>query len=135
MQFVDANIFLRHITNDDPDKAKACFALFQKAQVGETALTTSEAVIAEVVYVLSSKATYNLPREQVRALLYPILSLKGLNLLHRKDYLRALDLYASYTLDFEDALVIAQMQRRQITEVFSYDREFDKVPGIKRIEP
>jgi hypothetical protein len=30
--FVDTNIFLRHLTGDDPVKAKACFEIFQRAQ-------------------------------------------------------------------------------------------------------
>ena len=52
MQFIDANVFIRHLTRDDPEKAKACFELFQKAGQGEITLTTSEAVVAEVVFVL-----------------------------------------------------------------------------------
>ena len=68
MQFVDTNIFLRHLTNDDPIKAKACFALFQRAQQKKIAITTSESVIAEVVYVLSSsKQVYKLNPEEIRA--------------------------------------------------------------------
>lgn len=55
MQFIDANVFIRHLTRDDPEKAQACFELFQKAGQREITLTTSESVIAEVVYVLSSK--------------------------------------------------------------------------------
>ena len=53
MQFVDANLFIRFLTRDDPEKAQACFELFQKAKKREILLTTSESVIAEVVYVLS----------------------------------------------------------------------------------
>lgn len=135
MQFIDANVFLRHLTRDDPDKAAACLALFQKAQRREVLLTTSEAVIAEVVYVLSSKAVYNLPRDQIRARLYPLLSLPGLKLPQRKTYLRALDLYASYPLDFEDALIVAHMERQGMAELISYDQGFDRIVGIRRLEP
>ena len=135
MQFIDANIFIRHLTNDVPEKAQACLELFQKAQRGEVALTTSEAVIAEVVYVLSSKQLYHLPREEIRKLLYPLLSLSGLKLTHRKVYLRALDLYATYPIDFEDAVVAAQMERQGVTDLYSYDRDFERVPGITRLEP
>ena len=135
MQFIDANIFIRHLTNDVPDKAQACLELFQKAQRREVALTTSEAVIAEVVYVLSSKQLYHLPREEIRKLLYPLLSLSGLKLTHRKVYLRALDLYATYPIDFEDAVLVAQMERQGVTELYSYDRDFERVPGITRLEP
>lgn len=135
MQFVDTNIFLRHLTKDDPVKAQACFELFQKAQRKEVVLTTSESVIAEVVYVLSSKQIYKLPREEVRKLLYPILSLRGLKLPRRKIFFRALDLYAFYSLNFEDALTIAQMERQKIKELYSYDEEFDDVASVKRLEP
>lgn len=135
MQFIDTNIFIRHLTNDVPEKAQACLELFRKAQRGEVALTTTEAVIAEVVYILSSKRLYHLPREQIRKLLYPLLSLSGLKLAQRKVYLRALDLYATYPLDFENAMIVAQMERQGVTDLYSYDRDFERVPGIARLEP
>jgi predicted nucleic acid-binding protein len=135
MQFIDANIFIRHLTRDDPEKAQACFDLFRREERNEVNLTTSEAVIAEVVYVLASKQLYNLPREQIRELLRPLVSLPGLKLAQRRMYLRALDLYAAYTIDFEDALLVAQMERQKVTEVYSYDRDFDQVDGITRLEP
>ncbi len=135
MQFIDANIFIRHLTRDDPEKAQACFDLFLRAERNEIKLTTSEAVIAEVVYVLSSKQLYNLPREQIRGLLRPLLSLPGLKLAPRRMYLRALDLYATYPIDFEEALLVAQMERQKVTEVYSYDRDLDQVDGITRLEP
>jgi predicted nucleic acid-binding protein len=50
-------------------------------------------------------------------------------------YLRALDLYATHPIDFEDALTIAHMERQKIKEVYTYDREFDDVTTIKRLEP
>ncbi len=34
MRFVDTNIFIRYLTNDDPRKAQACFDLFQRAKQG-----------------------------------------------------------------------------------------------------
>lgn len=50
-------------------------------------------------------------------------------------YLRALDLYAIYPLDFEDAIILARMERQKITELYSFDRGFDAVAGITRREP
>ena len=135
MQFIDTNIFIRHFTRDDPEKAQACLELFQKAKQGQITLTTSESVVAEVVYILSSKQLYHLSREKIRSLLYPLLSLPGLKLPQRKIYLRALDLYATYSIDFEDALIVAQMERQGITALYSYDRDFERVPGVTRLEP
>jgi predicted nucleic acid-binding protein len=135
MPFVDTNIFLRYLTKDDPDKAQACFELFKRAEANQVTLTATETVIAEVVYVLSSKRTHDLPRDQIRARLYPLLTLQGLRLPQRRTVLRALDLYVAYEIDFEDALMVAHMERGAIRELYSYDRDFDQVPGVNRQEP
>lgn len=135
MQFVDANIFIRHLTRDDPEKAEACFDLFKRAKRRDVTLSTTEAVIAEVVYVLSSTTLYNLPREEIRTLLYPLLSLPGLKLTPRQVYLRALDLYAAHSIDFEDALIAAHMEHQDATDLYSYDRDFDALDSVNRIEP
>ncbi|MDQ4078463.1 MAG: PIN domain-containing protein [Chloroflexota bacterium] len=135
MIFLDTNILIRFLTRDDPDKADACFELLQKAEAQEITLVTTEAVIAEVVYVLSSPKLYNLSREDIRNRLYPVLSIKGLKIPYRKMYLRALDLYVTYPLDFEDVVILAQMERQHINEVYSYDKGFDDVEGIQRLEP
>ena len=102
VQFVDTNIFLRHLTNDDPQKAEACFELFKKAARDEVALVTADWVIAEVVYLLSSKAVYNLSPEEVKTRLYPLLSLSGLKIPNQKIHLRALDLYGILKIDYEE---------------------------------
>jgi predicted nucleic acid-binding protein len=135
MPFVDTNIFLRYLTRDDPDKAQACFELFKHAEANQITLTATETVIAEVVYVLSSKRTYNLPRDQIRARLYPLLTVQGLRLPQRRTVLRALDLYVTYPIDFEDALIVAHMERQTVRDLYSYDRDFDQVPGVNRQEP
>lgn len=134
-QFVDTNIFLRYLIKSDPDKTQACYELFKRAERNEVTLTTSEAVIAEVVFVLSSKRHYQLGREEIKQKLYPIISLRGLKLPQRRDFLKALDYYAKSSLDFEDCLTIAHMERQRLSELYSYDQDFDQIQKIERIEP
>jgi predicted nucleic acid-binding protein len=88
-----------------------------------------------VVYVLSSPKLYAVPRERIRTLLMPIVNLRGLKLYPRKLYRRALDLYASHPIDFEDALAIAHMEQHEVSEILSYDTHFDRVEGVERCEP
>ncbi len=137
MKFLDINVILRFLTRDDEEKADACYRLFQRVQRGEEELLTCEAVVTEVVYVLSSpRAPYRLSHEEIRGRLVPILTLRGLRLPQKRVYLRALDVYASSPfLDFEDALAVAHMERQGVSEIVSYDRDFDRVAGIKRVEP
>ncbi len=66
----------------------------------------------------------------------PILALRGLHLPHKRACMRALDLYGSTpVLDFEDALAVAHMERLGISEIVSYDRDFDRIEGVYRTEP
>lgn len=135
MKFLDANVILRYLTGDDPQKAENCYELFQKVKRGEIELLTCEAVITEVVYVLSSHSLYNLPRDEICSLLTPIINLNGLKLPQKRLYTQALGIYAAKNIDFEDALCFAYMEKRQIKEIYSYDSDFDKLREIKRLEP
>jgi predicted nucleic acid-binding protein len=135
MKFLDANVILRYLTRDDLQKAENCYELFQKVKRGEIILTTCEAVIAEVIYVLSSNILYNLPRSEIYSLLLPIINLNGLKLNQKRLHIRALDIYASRNIDFEDALIFAHMEKQQIKEIYSYDRDFDKLTELRRLEP
>ena len=61
--------------------------------------------------------------------------MRGVQLKFKRRYLRALDLYATTTLDFVDALLVAYAERRVPPVVVSYDQDFDKIPGIQRRAP
>ncbi len=135
--FVDTNIFIRYMTNDDKKKAQACFELFQRVKRNEEEVTTSESVLAEVAFVLSSKRlAYQLTHEQIRQRLVPLLTLRGFKLPHKKIYLEALEIYAANNhLDVEDALSIAHMKDQGHDRIYSYDTDFDAYLEITRIEP
>ena len=137
MRFLDTNVIFSYLTRDDETKAEACYQLFQRVSQGEEEVFTCEAIVTEVVYVLSSpRAPYRLSHEEIRGRLLPILTLRGLRLPQKRVYFRALDLYAASTfLDFEDALAVAHMERIGAREILSYDRDFDRISGINRIEP
>ncbi len=137
MRFLDTNVIVRHLTGDDEEKAEACYQLLQRASRGEEILLTCEAIVAEVVYVLRSpRVGYHLTPDEIRARLVPILSLRGIRLPQKHVYINALNIFASApTLDFEDALAIAHMQQQGVDDIFSYDRDFDSIAGIRRLEP
>src|SRR5688572_12750166 len=67
VRFLDTNVFIRYLTRDDEKKAAACFELFQHVGRGEEQVTTCEAIVTEVVYVLSSRGSYGLNHAEIRA--------------------------------------------------------------------
>jgi predicted nucleic acid-binding protein len=136
MRFVDTNVFVRMLTGDDPVKEAYCAALFERVRDGDEQIATSEAVIAEIAFVLSSKNTYGLAAEEVRDRLKPLVALPGLRLPYKQTCLRALEIFATAPMiGFDDALIVAHMERQGITELLSYDRHFDCISNVQRIEP
>jgi predicted nucleic acid-binding protein len=135
LEYLDTNVFIRHITQDNPQMAEQAHRLFKQLEDGRATATTCEGVIVEAVQVLSSRALYHLPRPDIRRHLSNLLAVKGLRLPRKRVYLRALDLYATSSLDFVDALIVAHMQRDRSSVVISFDRDFDRVAQLTRREP
>ena len=135
VDFVDTNVFVRHLTNDDAGQAERARRIFAEVEAGSRRVTTSEAILAEVVYVLTSKTLYNASRRQVRQLLAPILGLRRFKLHNKTSYLEALDLFAEIrSLSFPDAIAVAHARRTDV-RIVSFDKGFDRIAGVTREEP
>ena len=135
VKFLDANVFIRFITQDDPEQSRAARAVFNELRQGILAGTTSEGVIAEIVWVLGSKVLYNLPRLAIQESLKSILSLNALQFPAKQACLRALGYYTATNVSFVDALIVAHMELQGIATIISFDRDFDRFPAINREEP
>lgn len=136
MRFIDSNVFIRAFAHDSPEKSERSRRFLRTLKSERTAATTTEAVLAEVLYVLCSGPQYRLPRNTVAERLGTILSAPGMKLPDRDVFIEALDLFAANPrLDFPDALCATRMRALGITEIVSYDRDFDRVEGIVRVEP
>lgn len=123
MFFLDTNLIIRFVTQDNADQASRAGRVFHQLETSAITATTSESVIVEAVQVLSSKTLYRLPRAAIETILSKIITLPGLNLADRPTILLALALY------------VAHMERLQVTTILSFDRDFDRIPGITRQEP
>ncbi len=67
--------------------------------------------------------------------LYTSINLPGLEIPDKKLIAQALKLFESLNLDWADCLNAVLSRNLEIGEVYSYDRDFEKVSGIKRLEP
>jgi predicted nucleic acid-binding protein len=136
MRLLDTNLLIRYLTNDDPVKAQAVGRLLQAVKNGTEQVATTEVVIAEVTFVLSSPQLYNLSPADIVARLAPILRMRGIRMPRKRTVLRALVLYGQHpAFDFSHALLVAMAEQTGMTTILSYDHDFDSVPGITREEP
>jgi predicted nucleic acid-binding protein len=130
---VDANVFLRYFTGDDPDKSEAARALLERVERGVEKVTTDVLVVFETVFTL--QRTYKVPKARIREMVGDVLALPGIQLHGKRRCLDALDLYADQNVSFVDAYLAVAMQARGLSEIYSWDREFDRLAGIVRITP
>jgi predicted nucleic-acid-binding protein len=93
----------------------------------------ADTVIFEAVFTL--ERSYRQPRDQIAAALLPLIELQGIILPGKRRFRRAFDLYVQESLPFGDAYHVALMESLRLTQVVSFDRHFDRAPGVVRIEP
>ena len=129
---IDTNIVLRHLLQDHPEQSPASTALLERIESGEVAGWTTPLAVAEMVWVLAGPV-YRLTREQIRDGLSDLLQLPGLRVIDGAALIEALETYASVQVDFIDAYHAALVGNRG--GLYSFDRDFDRIPGITRIEP
>ncbi len=131
--FIDTNIFIRYLTADDPVKYERCRTLFKKALNGEIALLTSDMVIAELIWTLQS--FYRVPKKDVVEKINIIINTPFIFIPNRELLSEALLLYSRKNIDYIDAYNAVFMKHHKTKKIFSYDKDFDVVEGIERIEP
>jgi predicted nucleic acid-binding protein len=131
--FIDTNIFLRFLTKDDHSKYEKCKEIFRKAVEGEIVLATSAMVIAELIWTLISY--YKVSKTDVIKKVSIIVSTESLHLPEKNLIMDALVLYGRKNIDYIDAYNAAFMRRQGLSEIYSYDEDFDAIEGIQRMEP
>lgn len=134
-RLIDANVLLRHLTGDNSEHSPAATALLQRVAVGEESVWTTPLVIAEVVWVLSGPV-YGATRADIATRLTEFIVSSGARVVDASMLVEALALFAEQPrLSFIDACLGVLARRSESQEIFSWDRQFDRVPGIRRIEP
>ena len=132
--FLDTNLLVRFLTNDDPAKADRVDGLLQKAAVGTARLVTADIVIAELVWVLES--FYHLERKAIREKVEAILATPGLEVVNGKLIQKAIVFYAEFNTDFIDAYIVALMEKLDISGIYSFDKKhLSRFKSVHRMEP
>ncbi len=64
-----------------------------------------------------------------------IFSLPGVQMSGKALCKRALDVYVDRGISFADAYTAITMQAQGVPEIYSWDRDFDHIDGLNRVEP
>lgn len=130
MRFVDTNVFI-HVFIKSPKKDyEISKRILERIESGEAA-ATSIAVIYEAVDWLE----YNNREKEARSFLTAINSYLSLSKLvvEWDNFLSSLKDMYDKQIDFVDALTLQMMKENRISEIYSNDKDFDRIDWVKRI--
>jgi predicted nucleic-acid-binding protein len=132
--FIDTNVFLRFLTNDDPNKARRAEAFFKKAVAGQVKIATSLLVVAEIIWTLES--FYRLAKADIADKVSKILNTPNLECPSANAVLEALDLYVTKNIDFIDAFHGVMLREAGSKQVLTYDKKhFERMEWLSVNEP
>jgi predicted nucleic acid-binding protein len=126
LRFVDDNVFLYTLIGSPKRDFDTSKAVLKRVEEGEEAMT-SLAVIQEVVDWLE----YNGRKKEAGVFLAAVNSYTKMKKVSNmwRDFPRASAEAEKEGIDFVDALTLAVMRREKIIEVYSNDKDFDRILG------
>jgi predicted nucleic acid-binding protein len=130
---VDTSVLLRHFTGDNVDHSPRANALVARIAAEEVVVRVTDQVIFEAAFTL--ERTYKISKTEIRDALVDFIDLPAVLLPGKQLWPNIFDVYARTSLSIVDAYHAVTMLRLGITEIISFDRDFDRIPGITRIEP
>jgi len=150
VHFVDSNIFYYHLLQDRVYGSRAT-RILRRIRDGEAA-AISVIVLSELVSLFEFRMLQTRKREDVSQkereriaerfeksisdlhdLVTKLVHLEKLDCTW-DDALKAFTYRSEYKLGFNDATNLAVMERNEISNIYSFDKAFDKVPWLKRKE-
>ncbi|MBS7649388.1 MAG: type II toxin-antitoxin system VapC family toxin [Candidatus Bathyarchaeia archaeon] len=135
MLYIDSNIFLYPIVYEvgAVEEAKRSRDLLLRIALGDVEACTSIITWEEVVWVVRRVFGLEPSIEQgKRFLTFPNLKFLAVK---KSVILRAQELLEKYRVKPRDAIHAATAIENKITNIASYDKDFDIIREIKRIEP
>jgi uncharacterized protein len=128
--FLDSNVLVYLIGTPHPNRELAYAAIDRLARSG-TRMVSSAEVMQELLHLYSKRPASAALQQALNALrgladeIYPV---------EAEDVDRAHAVWRAHPgLSSRDALHVAVMQRRGVSRILSFDRDFDRVATIERV--
>ncbi|MCD6208998.1 MAG: type II toxin-antitoxin system VapC family toxin [Thermoproteales archaeon] len=137
MRFVDASVFVhaflkpkRKLKPNEVEIKEAAKAIVRRINEGEeVGLTVVQ--LAEIANILEKYMPLEKAQQVERFLLYaPNVKVYGVE---ENICLKALDVAEEKEIGLSDAIAYVVMLQHNVREIYSFDRDFDKLEGIVRV--
>jgi len=138
MRFVDANVFLyaflktgRKLSEKETRLKRISSGIIERIEKGEKVLT-SAVHISEVSNMLESLTS----KETTQEIVESVLLNENIEIAEvgKGIYMASLELAKIHKVSINDCVASIIMKAKNISEIYSFDNDFDKIDGIVRIE-
>ena len=129
--YVDTNVFIRYFTKDHPELARKAGEFLDQVIEGKQEIVVLDTVIAEIIYVLTSKRLYGLSRLKASKMVESLVGLKSVRLSNKRRMVRALELYAQTKFDFVDCLLVANVESVPEAGLCSFEQGYQQFEQIR----
>lgn len=128
---IDANIFLEVLLKQE--KYLICAEFLKKIQKGEAEAIITTFTIDGIILALER---HGQDTDSIKIFIHSLYNYAGLKIYvaTMNDRLQAIS-HMLLGLDFEDALTLQCALSNNEKEIMSFDRDFDKIKIIKRVQP
>jgi len=137
-RFLDANIFIyayykpkRPLNQKEKQMKEQAKKIITSISQAKEEATTTVIHISEIVNILK----HGLKLEELNKLILGLFMLDNIKIkgTTREQYLAATELAEELELESNDALAVDTMKQDNITEIYTFDEDFDNVEGITRL--
>jgi len=138
MRFLDANVFVyayykpkKQLAQKDKQMKEQAKKIIADVSLGREQVLMTVVHLSEVVNILK----HGMPLERLTNLVRGLFMLDNVTIhgVTREAYFAAAELGDDLKLEANDALAIDVMRLMNVTEIYTFDEDFDRVEGITRI--
>lgn len=138
MRFLDANVFVyayykpkRQLTQEERQMKEHAKKIISGVSEGKEEVMMTIVHVSEVVNILK----HGLPLDQLALIIRGLFMLDNVKItgVSREAYFAAAELGDDLKLEANDALAIDVMRLSGISEIYSFDEDFEYVEGITRL--
>ena len=137
MRFLDANVFIyayykskRELSDKQKEMKEHAKEIIKRINEGEDVITTV-IHLSKVSNILKKAIGF----DDLHLLLLGLYSFDNIKIVDvtKEDYLAAIEMTRDMGLDPNDCLAVEIMRRERVDEIYTFDRGFDRVEGVKRV--
>lgn len=133
-RFVDTNVVLRHLLDDNAVQSPAATRFFNAVAVGDYIAVMSDTVLFETIYVLEKQP--GITRRHIRRGLGKIIAMPFVDLPDKEVYAEVLRRYTERpALSFADCFHIVLARKLAEGRLVTFDQAAGKAEGVEWIEP